>query len=217
MNFDAIVSTKPNDLCFIMNYFGSDKGHPENKCNHCYTRIYDEIFKSVRNKPVRLFELGLGTNNTDVPSNMGKDGSPGASLRGWRQYFPQGSIFGADIDKRILFQEERIKTYFCDQNNPDIIRNMWETPELKENFDIIIEDGLHIFDSNVTFFSNSWHKLKVGGIYIIEDIMYYTLEQWKHKIQEWSLQFENYTFRVCIIPHETNPHDNTILIVQRSY
>ena len=37
-------------------------------------------------------------------------------------------------------------------------------------FDIIIEDGLHTFEANKCFFENSIHKVKRGGIYIIEDI-----------------------------------------------
>lgn len=217
MDFSAIISSEPNDLCFIMNFYGSDKGHPENDCNHTYTRIYNEIFKNVRHKNLRLFELGLGTNNTDIPSNMGVNGKPGASLRGWRQYFPNASVYGADIDKRILFQEDRIKTFYCDQNNPDAIRALWQNDDLTDNFDIIIEDGLHIFDSNVCFFEHSWHKLNIGGIYIIEDIMYYTHAQWADKIKQWSSRYENYSFRLCVLPFERNPHDNTILIVQRRY
>jgi SAM-dependent methyltransferase len=217
MNFEAIVGENPCDLCFIMNFYGSDKGHPENDCNHTYTRMYNELFKDVRNDHLRVFELGLGTNNTDVPSNMGVNGKPGASLRGWRQYFQNAQVFGADIDKRILFKENRIETFYCDQNNPDAIRALWDNDVLHDNFDIIIEDGLHIFDSNVCFFENSWHKLNVGGIYIIEDIMHYTLDQWRNKIKVWSLKYENYSFRLSVLPHERNPHDNTILIVQRRY
>ena len=94
----------PNDICFIMNFYGSDKGHPMGEGHHNYTHYYHEVFKPVRNDPVRIFELGLGTNNLEFPSNMGVDGKPGASLRGWKQYFANGSVFGADIDGGILFQ-----------------------------------------------------------------------------------------------------------------
>jgi hypothetical protein len=39
-----------------------------------------------------------------------------------------------------------------------------------DNFDLIIDDGLHSFDAAVTLFNNSFSKLKNGGIYIIEDV-----------------------------------------------
>ena len=211
------VSDKTNDLCFIMNFYGSDKGHPMNDCNHCYTRFYHELFKPVRYEPLRIFELGLGTNNPNFPSNMGPNGKPGASLRGWKQYFPNASVFGADIDSGILFQEDRIRTYQCDQNDGNSIRTLWSNSELEEGFNIIIEDGLHIFESNVHFFENSYHKLKVGGIFIIEDVMYYTLDRWNHKLQEWTARFPNMSFRLYLIPHERNLHDNTLVIAKRNF
>jgi SAM-dependent methyltransferase len=211
------VSETPNDLCFIMNFFGSDKGHPINDSNHCYTRFYHELFKPDRYESLRVFELGLGTNNPNFPSNMGPDGKPGASLRGWKQYFPNASVFGADIDSGILFQEDRIRTFQCDQNDANSIKTLWSNTELEEGFNIIIEDGLHIFESNVHFFENSYHKLKVGGIFIIEDVMYYTLERWNQKLQEWAARFPNMSFRIYVIPYERNPHDNTVVIAKRNY
>lgn len=211
------VSDTTNDMCFIMNFFGSDKGHPVNDSNHCYTRFYHELFKPVRYEPLRVFELGLGTNNPNFPSNMGPNGKPGASLRGWKQYFPNASVFGADIDSGILFQEDRIRTYQCDQNDANSIKTLWSNSELEEGFNIIIEDGLHIFESNVHFFENSYHKLKVGGIFIIEDVMYYTLERWNHKLQEWTSRFPNMSFRLYVIPHDRNRDDNTVVVAKRNY
>ena len=49
-------------------------------------------------------------------------GKPGASLRVWRDYFPNAIIYGADIDKDILFAEERIKTFYIDQLDPVAIK-----------------------------------------------------------------------------------------------
>ena len=95
----------------------------------------------------------------NVPSNMGPNGRPGASLYGWSEFFFNSDIFGADIDTEILFNTDKIKTFYCDQTNPHIIKYMWNEPKLQENFDVIIEDGLHTFNANVCFFENSIHKL----------------------------------------------------------
>ena len=216
MNINVPVSQNPTGLCFIMNYFGSDKGDPECAKRHTYTRMYYPLFEPVRNRPLRIFEIGLGTNNPQFPSNMGVDGKPGASLRGWKQFFPQAHIFGADIDSGILFQEDRIRTFFCDQGSPDSIRALWSQPELAESMDIIIDDAYHVFDYNVTFFENSCHKLAEGGIFIVEDIMYYTLDAWREKIALWEQQYPSFYFRLCVIPHELNSDDNTMLIVQNA-
>jgi SAM-dependent methyltransferase len=200
-----------------MHYYGSDKGDPALARNHNYTRTYDELFREMRHDELRVFELGLGTNNTNFPSNMGPDGRPGASLRGWKQYFKNASIFGADIDKGVLFEEQRIKTYFCDQNNGDVIREMWSHQDLSDGFDIIIEDGLHIYESNVNFFENSCHKVKVGGFFIIEDIMHYTLDRWTAKLNEWRVKYPGFSFRMRVLPHPTNIYDNTLLVCRRIY
>lgn len=153
-------------MCKLFAEHGSDKS-----TWHNYTNLYDPMFThfGLKDKPVNIFELGLGTNNTSIKSNMGANGKPGASLRSFATYFPQGQIFGADIDKDILFQEDRIKTFFCDQTNPEIIKEMWS--QIPEEFDVIIDDGLHEAHANITFFENSYHKLKKGGIFIIEDIL----------------------------------------------
>jgi hypothetical protein len=205
-----------NDLCFIMNFYGSDKGHPMDNGHHNYTQYYHEVFKTVRDDPIRIFELGLGTNNLNFPSNMGVNGKPGASLRGWKQYFKNAHVFGADIDGGILFEEDRIKTYQCDQNDGNSVRALWAQPALQDEFDVIIEDGLHIFESNVHFFETSYHKLKVGGVFIIEDVMYYTLDRWNQKLSEWRITYPNHTFRLYVVPHKNNPHDNTLIICQRN-
>ena len=47
-----------------------------------------------------------------------------ASLYMWQEYFPNAEIFGADVDKRILFNEGRIKTYFVDQYSFESIKNV---------------------------------------------------------------------------------------------
>jgi hypothetical protein len=46
---------------------------------------------------------------------------------------------------------------------------MWRNLDNHE-FDIIIDDGPHTYSSNILFYTNSIHKLKKNGIYIIEDI-----------------------------------------------
>ena len=79
---------------------------------------------------MNILEIGLGTNNVDVVSNMGRDGIPGASLRAFRDYLINSKIYGADIDKSILFSEERIETYFVDQTNDTSFENFDDNTNL---------------------------------------------------------------------------------------
>ena len=212
--FDEKTSTP---LCEIMGRNKSDKGHALNEtCKHNYTTVYHSIFKDIRDKELRVFELGLGTNNIYMPSSMGPDGRPGASVYGWSEYFDKSKIYGADIDKDILFNTDRIKTYYCDQTNPNIISSMWEEPELCEPFDIIVEDGLHEFWANVCFFENSIHKLAKNGYFIIEDVVEPEIELFNTKIQEWQTKFPDLSFALIKIPCAINSYDNNLIVIHKS-
>ena len=116
---------------------------------------------------------------------MGISGKPGASLRVWRDYFKNAQIYGADIDKNCLFQDGRIKTFYVDQLNNESIKEMWKNIS-KDNFDIIIDDGLHSEDASTSLFFNSFHKLKDGGIYIIEDVHYNYINSLYKKLFSYS-------------------------------
>jgi len=194
-----------DNLTTIMNKYGSDKGNG----HHNYTLFYETLFK--RHEKLSLFELGIGTNNINVPSNMGINGKPGASLYAWREYFPNAMIYGADIDKNILFESNRIKTFYCNQTDKEIIKNMWDS--IPEQFDLIIEDGLHTFEANVCFFENSIHKLKKNGYYIIEDIHRSELSLFEKQVKIWEINFPYLEFKIMDIPLNTNKSDNIILKV----
>jgi SAM-dependent methyltransferase len=216
MNFHFDEKT-PTRLCEIMGRNKSDKGSKNiTESWHNYTTFYFSIFDKICEKKLRVFELGLGTNNVKVPSNMGAEGRPGASLYGWREYFPNSEIFGADIDTDILFNTYRIKTFYCDETKPEIIRKMWDESDLQEGFDIIIDDGLHTFNANVCFFENSIHKLKKDGYFIIEDILNSDGHLFNDKIKEWELKYKDCLFTLLKIPSTRNNVDNTLLVVNKN-
>ena len=207
--------TVATPLCEIMGRNKSDKGHADIINSwHNYTTFYYRIFNEMRNKKLRIFELGLGTNNVNLESNMGADGRPGASLYGWAEFFPNSSVFGADIDKDILFNEDRISTFYCDQTNPEVIKDMWNHAALEEPFDIIIEDGLHTYEANVCFFDNSIHKLK-AGYYIIEDILTSDIKRFRNKIVEWETIYPDCRFTIVRLPSYRNNVDNNLLVVTK--
>jgi hypothetical protein len=214
-DIDSCIIDNVTPLCVIMQKCGSDKGGT-GVSHHNYTRLYHSLFKAHINSEMRIFELGIGTNNVNLPSNMGKYGIPGASLKAWSEYLPNSQVFGADIDRDILFQESNIKTYYCDQRDSLSIRDMWNHPDLNNNFDIIIEDGLHTFEANVCFFENSVHKIKPGGLYIIEDVIVHKLHLYQAKIEEWKSIYPGLSFRIKIIPNECNDFDNCLIIIQNN-
>ena len=203
---------EPTSLCKLMTLFGSDKG----RRRHNYTTVYYALFEGMRAVPLRIFELGLGSTNPAFQFSMGIYGRPGASLRGWRAFFPRAEVFGADIDRDALFNESGIQTYFCDQLDPASIREMWAEPSLRMGMDIIIEDGLHTLEANMNFLENSVDLVRSGGFYIIEDIAKSCIDRWKNQI--CSVYLEKYPdckFALVQLPNAFNDIDNNMLIVNK--
>ncbi len=174
---------EPTELCLLMDTYGSDKG-PEHLGANNYTKLYEYVFKEVKNSTTKLLEFGLGTNYTDTPSSMGPDGKPGSSLRGFRDYFANAQIYGADLDKRVLFSEDRKKTFFVDQLSIDSLKDL--SNKFDFEFDIIIDDGIHDLayrdrkdgiSGNIQTLEIFLSKVKKGGYYIIEDVAPW---QWRH-------------------------------------
>lgn len=201
-----------SELCDI---YGSDKGSLKNEGHcyywmpHTYTDYYHSLFGHCRNHISNVFECGIGTNNTEIPSNMGKDGRPGASLRVWRDYFPNARIFGADIDKEILFEEDRIITFHMDQTDEESIKQGFSHYNVL--FDLMIDDGLHSFESATCLFKNTVDKLSDTGIYIIEDV----LEEDFTRYEEY---FFDYAYNVEIISLHRGKYklgDNSLIVIRK--
>ena len=202
----------PTEMCRVMTWFGSDKGSGI----HNYTTVYSAIFGKLLEQPLRIFELGLGTNNPQLISSMGVNGHPGASLRGWRELFPRALVYGADIDRDILFEEDRIKTFYCDQRDSVAIRDLWSQPDLQGGADIIIDDGLHTFEGGISFLDGSLEHLRPGGFYAIEDIFRETIERWHNQLETiYAKRFPNDEFAFVEVPNSFDSDENNMLIIRR--
>lgn len=208
--FGAIVETferrqresPTTPLCEIMARHGSDKG----LAWHNYTQFYSVLFEPIRDQVRSVFEVGLGTNFVDVPSSMGPDGVPGASLRGWRAYFPQAMIYGGDIDQRVLFSDDRIQTYFIDQLRPETLTGLWShMPHIL--FDIFIDDGLHEFDAAAITFRSCFSRVRQSGFYVIEDVVIDLLPQYVEFLQDGGIDAV-----VVNLYHSFNKGDNCVIV-----
>ena len=207
LNYTVNASTN-NELTELMNNYGSDKGNKDN--HHNYSEFYSELFFNNRKKVKNFLEIGLGTNDVSMASNMGKQGFPLASLRAWRDFFENAIIYGADIDKKILKNENKIKTFYVDQTNPQTIKTMFENIGV-EKFDIILEDGLHEYEANICFFENAIKYLSDGGVYIIEDVYF------KDKIKFINyFEKEKFNYSIVDIYHEENIANNCIVLIRKN-
>jgi hypothetical protein len=208
LNYSFLSSGNTSqDLKNLMDYYGSDKGGKNDQ--HNFAQYYSSIFNSKRNNIKNFLEIGLGTNNIDIPSNMGKGGTPLASLKAWRDYFKTANIYGADIDKRILKNEDRIFTHYVDQTDPHSIERMFENFGVTK-YDVILEDGLHEFNANICCFENCIKYLDINGTYIIEDVFYKDHKKFINYFDQ-----NKYNFSIIELFHESNISNNSLIVITK--
>ena len=147
-----IYSQHKKKFLEYLNKYKSDKS-----LSHDYHIPYGFIYNLLPAGP--MFEIGIGSHNPNFPSTMG-GGSwvPGGSLRAWRDTKKFTHCYGADIDKDVIFNDDKISTFVVDQLNIDSLQKLNEGLRSHEphGFSLIIDDGFHDFTAN----SNSFRAFK---------------------------------------------------------
>lgn len=141
------------DLPALAEHFGTDKWG-----NHLYAQHYQRHFQHLRLQPVTLLEIGIG--------GYSRSGAGGASLKMWKQYFPQGRIYGLDIHDKSFVREARIHTFRGDQSNASVLSRIVARTGPP---DIIIDDGSHRPEHVIASFEILFPMLAPHGIYVVED------------------------------------------------
>lgn len=119
------------------------------KTTHGYCPYY-ETHLPGRDEKFNLLEIGI---------------FDGGSLRMWKEYFYNATIYGIDIDSRKIFQEDRIITFWGDATLEGFLNSL-NLPDLS----VIIDDGSHQANDIVKTYNLLWKKLNKGGFYVIEDL-----------------------------------------------
>ena len=150
-------------LCEYCLLAGTDKSpFTENGGHrHPYTTPYSLFFEPLKNKPIKLAEIGIFR---------------GASLVVWRNFFPRARIYGfdRDLDAMKYAKAYNMPGVFIDEMDAldpismesALQRHMTDG----ELFDVIIDDALHTVEQQVVTIKTCMNKLKQGGLLIIEDI-----------------------------------------------
>src|SRR3990167_1365518 len=122
---------------------------------HHYLPVYYDFFKnkSKRRKVKKVLEIGVGE---------------GAGLRMFRDFFTNATIYGAEIDEKRIFKEDRIEVFKCDQSKSEDLINLIH--QIGADLDLVIDDGSHREQDQIFSLLKIFPALKLGAIYIIEDV-----------------------------------------------
>jgi len=135
-------------------HWDSPEGGTDKNNIHDYINgFYEEAFAPYQDRELKLLEIGV---------------REGASLALWREYFPNGKIYGVDV-----CSQDDLSPEFRRMTRVEFISYDAYSPEVYEklpDFDIIIDDGPHTLDSMIKFIEHYLPKLLPGGLLIIEDV-----------------------------------------------
>ncbi len=132
---------------------GSKHGTDKASGHHDYLTFYERFFASRRADTVKLLEIGIFN---------------GASLAVWEEYFPHGQIVGADINPLTRrFQRPRVAGEIIDQSTLDDLAYL---AAKHGPFDIVIEDGSHHWEHQITTLRALFPFVRPGGLYVGEDL-----------------------------------------------
>jgi len=132
------------------------KKYGTDKVNHDFVNFYEKCFFDIREDVKLVLELGV----------LG-----GASIKMWKDYFPNAIIYGMDNEEQQKLpniQDDRIKLLKMCQLDRNSLNKFFE--EIGQPFDIIIDDAGHYHKSQQETFGILFSKMKSNGFYCIEDL-----------------------------------------------
>lgn len=186
-------------LCKLAFKYGADKCP---KIGHMYTPFYYEFLKDRRLKIKKVLEIGVGNwrQYHYIPNYY-----VGASLRMWRDFFPNAWIYGADIASDSIFEDERLSTYYCDETKEEDIKKLIE--KTGTDIDLVIDDANHHMGPQIFLFQTLMPLLNKKVTYIIEDC---------GRTRQISRMFPQYnSFRPAFPPNTRPIHDGVIIFTKK--
>lgn len=137
----------------LVDYFVGNRGRLIDKWHH-YFDIYHRHFARFRGKQPVVVEIGVYN---------------GGSLQMWRHYFGPGArIIGVDIDPRCReFAEEQVEIVIGDQADRRVHA---ELRSRCPHIDVVIDDGGHLMDQQITTFEELYPHVQPYGVYLCEDL-----------------------------------------------
>lgn len=209
---------KETPLCKLAYKYGTDKCP---RIKHNYTPYYYELLKDKEIK--KVIEMGIGyyenikygKHNWD--KNLKRKYYKGASLKMWRDFFPEAQIYGVDIQKDTMFESKRIKTFVYDERKGSHMKDLIK--KTGSDIDLFIDDGSHSVRNQVQLAKFILPMLDNGAIYIIEDVgrpNYFVsaLSQYKCIVPRL-LKFVKHTTKDRLILIKKRVKDDNLIVIKK--
>lgn len=136
----------------IYSKYQSPEGHGDKGTAHTYINEYEKLLNEYRENSTVL-EIGI---------------CQGESLKMWVEYFINSKVYGIDITDvyiKDLIEENKYNIIIGNACSEDILKQLNNL-----TFDVIIDDGSHLINDQISSFNILKNIMKPNGIYIIEDV-----------------------------------------------
>lgn len=198
------------DLCLLGVTHPTDKS-PYNMNNnlhkHPYSAIYNLLFSSIRNNPIKLGEVG-------ILDNM--------SMICWRKYFPNALLYGYEwfdsrLQKAIDDNLPNVEYVKMNVESEKSIETALSSSEGK--FDVLIDDSTHIFEHQIKLINVGHKYVKSGGYLIVEDIfLQFDENNYKNALDHLKDEFSFATFIIAEHEKKHSPgwdNDKLLILIKK--
>lgn len=131
-----------------------EKGTDKSSKIHNYCIKYEKYFPFNRIDPIKILEIGV----------LG-----GGSIETWREYFPNATIVGIDIDPNCKQFEDKNRNIFIEIGSQDDSIFINQVCQKYGPFEMVLDDGSHQNHHVIRSFELIFGSVKSQGIYVVED------------------------------------------------
>jgi len=138
--------------------YGTDK-----VTTHNYQYMYEKHLQPMRDRPLKMLEIGLGCN---------MDYGPGHSYKTWLEFFPNVDMYYIEYDAACVEKWAAnitdAKVFTGDQSDTVFLHDF--IAQSGGGFDIIVDDGGHTMQQQIVSLNTLFDIVLPGGIYFCEDL-----------------------------------------------
>ena len=186
----------------LVDSFKTDKN-----TRHSYLPLYQKLLENKKETAKNVLEVGVG--------DFGEKN--GGSIKLWRDYFTNATIYGLDIlpINRVmdeLLNDDRVILYMsCDAYNADFFKMHFLNRNIK--YDFMLDDGPHTLESMKKFINLYSQIMTDDGILIIEDVQSLDwIDILKNEVPEHLKQF----IKVYDLRANKNRYDDIVFTIDKS-
>ena len=184
-----------------------DNRYTDKNNTHSYLPLYEKLLKNKKNTAKNILEIGIG--------DFGEKN--GGSIKLWKDYFKNATIYGLDIlpINRVmdeLLNNDRVFLYTSiDAYNNDFFTKNFLNKKIK--FDFMLDDGPHTLESMKQFIKLYSQIMTVDGVLIIEDVQ--SLE-WIDLLKNEVPQYLKKYIKIYDLRKNKNRYDDIVFTIDKT-